>query len=173
MSENLDIRWHELLFGVRRSIRYHRHRQRFFDRLNKVGNILAALSGSATLAASLSSATSLLPWLAGATAVFSAADLVVGTATAARNHHDLARRFTALEQRLLETQEPDEVMWREVIQQRLAIEADEPPPLLVLNSMCHNELLRAMGYPEKDQLMIRGYQRWLAQWTDIQGHAIR
>jgi hypothetical protein len=54
----------------------------------------------------------------------------------------------------------------------LAIEADEPPILRVLDAICHNELLRAMGYPKEREAQIAWYQRLLASFVDIREHAI-
>jgi hypothetical protein len=44
---------------------------------------------------------------------------------------------------------------------RLEIEADEPPILKVLDSVCHNELLRAMGYDKSEFYRIGVVQRML------------
>ena len=47
---------------------------------------------------------------------------------------------------------------RKYMNMRLDIEADEPPTLSVLNVMCHNEQLRAMGR-HKEQIPVLWYQR--------------
>jgi hypothetical protein len=36
-----------------------------------------------------------------------------------------------------------------IVAQRLDIEACEPPILRVLDSICHNEMMRALGYASK------------------------
>ncbi len=46
----------DLLFGVRRSIRYHLRRYQFLDKTHKISMLLAAVSGSATIATLLSNA---------------------------------------------------------------------------------------------------------------------
>ena len=44
--------------------------------------------------------------------------------------------------------------------------------LRVLDSICHNELLRAMGYDQSQYVEIAWYQRLFAQFIDIREHAI-
>lgn len=164
---------HDLLFGVRRSIRYHNRRERFFDRLHKISTFLAALAGTATVASVLAQAGSLAITFAVAVAVFSVIDLVVGTAQQARLHNNLARRFFDLEKAIITCKDPSEDAIVNFKAQRLDIEANEPPPLKVLDSMCHNELLRAMGYDESRYVNIKWYQRWLSQLIDIHEHKIQ
>src|SRR5437867_9831745 len=87
----------KLLFGVRRSIRYHNHRRRFFDGLDKFTKILAAVAGSAAVATALGNHTTVTVVLAAIIAVFSSTDLIIGAGPAARVHADLAKRFAELE----------------------------------------------------------------------------
>ena len=42
-------RWDDMLFGVRRSIRYHQRRRAFFDRLDQFSNMLSVIFGSAAI----------------------------------------------------------------------------------------------------------------------------
>jgi len=164
---------HKLLFGIRRSIRYHTRRRLFFDRLHKLSTFLSALAGTATVASVLAKLPP--PWIiafAVAVAIFSVIDLVVGTAQAARLHHDLARQFIALEKDLISLQEPSQEDINRLTGRRLDIEQNEPPPLKVLDSICHNELLRAMDYPKKDFVKIYWYQRILSQFFDIKEYNI-
>lgn len=165
---------HNLLFGVRRSIRYHNRRERFFDRLHKFSTFLSALTGTATVASVLAKAGP--GWtvsFAFSVAVFSVIDLVVGTARQARLYNDLARRFFGLEKAIITCKDPSEDDIAYFTAQRLDIEADEPPPLKVLDSICHNELLRAMNYDESHYVKIEWYQRWLSNLIDIQEHKIK
>ena len=162
-----------LLFGVRRSIRYHNRRRLFFDRVSKFSTFLSALFGTATVASALAQAGN--GWVIGfavAVAVFSVMDLVVGTAQAARLHYDLARRFIDLEKAIISKKEPTHEDTANFTAQRLEIEADEPPALKVLDSICHNELLRAMGYSSNQFAKISWYQRLFSQIMDIQEHKI-
>ena len=49
---------------------------------------------------------------------------------------------------------------------------DEPPVLLVLNVLCHNELLRAEGQDKKYSARVSFFQRLLAPFVDINEQSI-
>ena len=55
---------------------------------------------------------------------------------------------------------------------RLDIEIEEPPPLRILDLICHNELCRAMGYDESHQVKIKWYQRILCQIVDLGEYSV-
>jgi hypothetical protein len=104
--------------------------------------------------------------------LFSALNLVVGTVRMARLHEDLARKFVDLEKDIVVAGDLSENAYRTFCAKRLEIERDEPPVLRVLDSICHNELLRAMGYDRTHYVEIAWYQRLLAQFVDVRDHAI-
>ena len=56
--------------------------------------------------------------------------------------------------------------------ERLAIEAEEPPVLRVLDTLCHNELTRAMGYGQEYQAKVGFFQRLFAQICDVRQDAL-
>jgi hypothetical protein len=163
---------HELLFGVRRSIRYHTRRRRFFERWNVVTNALAVIFGSATIGGVVKGWDALAIAAGAIVTFFSAINLVVGTVRMARLHEDLGKRFVDLEKELVLAGEYDEQAYRGFCAKRLEAERDEPPVLRVLDSICHNELLRAMGYDRSQFVEIAWYQRLLAQFVDVREHAI-
>lgn len=166
---------HDLLFDIRRSVRYHNRRRRFFDRFHLVTNAISVIFGSATIFVVLSALGNGYAVAAAAVVtIFSALDLVVGTSRMARLHDDLYRRFIALEQKVIAVAE-EKVTEEDLSQftsERLAIEADEPPVLRVLDSLCYNELARAMGYGHQDFVKVRWYQRLFSQFVDIGEHRI-
>jgi len=163
----------KLLFSVQRSVRYHHRRTLFFDRFHKTSTFLSALSGTATLVSVLAKAGP--GWtltFAAAVAVFSVSDLVVETARLARVHNDLSKKFFELEKEIVnsENSNPETVSTFKI--KRLDIEINEPPPLKVLDSICHNELLRALGYDKSELLEIKWYQRLFSQFVDIREYKI-
>jgi len=163
----------KLLFSVRRSVRYHHRRTLFFDRFHKTSTFLSALSGTATLASVLAKAGP--AWtltFAAAVAVFSVSDLVVETARLARVHNDLLKKFFELEKEIVNSKNSDPEAVAKFKTRRLDIEINEPPALKVLDSICHNELMRALGYDKSDFLEIKWYQRLFAQFIDIREHKI-
>lgn len=165
---DIDEEHRVLLFDIRRSIRYHNRRRAFFDRLDQITNMLSVVFGSAAVFGVLEQGYKPLALVAaGLVTGVSAVNLVLGSALRARAHADFAREFIALEKRL--TCEPtcDEKLIIEVRAERLSIEAEEPPVLHVLNVICHNEQMRAMGY-KKDQLApVRWWQRLFSQVVDL------
>jgi hypothetical protein len=174
MTKANKRKFNELLFGVRRSILYHHLRRLFFDRLHKTSTILSALSGSATIISVLAKfGPEWTTAFALIVAVSSVSDLVFGPFQAARLHEDLAKSFVDLEMAMVTSQDLSDEVLDDFTAQRLDIEKDEPPPRIVLNSICHNELLRAMGYDESKFVKISWYQRWAAQFVDINEHKIK
>ncbi|KKK94049.1 hypothetical protein LCGC14_2686750 [marine sediment metagenome] len=167
---DLDNKHSDLLFGVRRSVRYHSRRLMFFDRWHKVTSGINVVFGSAALM------TILARWPHEITAfaalmvtLFSTIDLIVGHATAARRHQDLYRSFIELEKDIIsETLDVNQGTVR-----RLSLEAEEPPIKRILDTICHNDLARSMGYDASEMWRVKWYQRWPAQFFDIGLDSIR
>ena len=118
------------------------------------------------------------PWLvttvAAVTAFFGACEIVFGPAKKARLHSELARDFIGLEQALVRAGEDlPEAQMREFEAQRLDIESREPPVLRVLDAMCHDELVRALGIDESERSEPEWYQRWFAHVFDVGAHRLR
>lgn len=103
MTDHLDDRTYNLLFGIRRSVRYHNHRRRFYETWNSLTTTIAAVFGSSAAAAWLTGAPEGWGWLPTVAVAFvgvvGAVDSAVGTARRAYMHGDLARCFIHLEQR--------------------------------------------------------------------------
>jgi len=171
-KEDLEDRWHKMLFSVCRSIRYHQRRRGFYDRLDKTSNMLSLILGSATIYGVLQENAKNVALIASATVtVVSSINLVVSSAQRGRDHTDFMRKYVELEKRMLG--EPSEELLLEVSTARLTIEAEEPPVLHVLNSICHNDMLRARGYAKKHFLKIGWFQALLAQIIDINVSGIK
>lgn len=170
-EENVQQRWDELLFGVRRSVLYHRHRQRHFDNLNRWKTAITLLSGSAamvTLQTQLHASLPTLPFVASAiVTVISTVELVVGTSTKARLHADLSRRFLELERTMTLIPQPTMADLQKYTADRLLTEADEPPILRMLDVLCHNELMRAEGYEWDDLAYVPWYHRLQASFRSM------
>jgi hypothetical protein len=165
-DEPLDKRWYRELFGVRRSIRYNARRRAFFDRLDQLTNMLAVIFGSAAVYGVLDSDHHTIALVAsGVVTVISAINLVVGSSQRARKHDDLARQFTVLEREMIGEVSEDRLAYMK--RARLEIEAEEPPVMHVLNCICHNEQMRAEGYPKEDLANIRWWQRAFSQVVDL------
>ena len=163
-----------LLFGVRRSTRYHMRRQRFFGRLERVAALAALVAGSLTVIVLLASVDErLVLAAAAATAVAGASAVVFAPGLRARQHNDLAREFIGLERDMVRAGDVTPERLAELTARRLEIEAAEPPILRVLDTMCHNELLTALGSDEGQRVGITRLQRWLANWADFRADRLR
>ena len=146
MTESLDDRTYELLFSIRRSVRYHMHRRRFYELWNSTTVTLGVLGGSSAVTAFALEAGSWMPALfAGIVAIASALDLAVGTARCGDLHGELARRFIVLEQRFAHGRDLDDAEHEDLVRARLDIEAAEPTVLRLLDVTCHFEVLRSLG----------------------------
>lgn len=162
--EDRQQSWDDLLSGVRRSVLYHRHRQRHFDNLNRWKTAITLLSGSAAMVTILAHLKNDL-WPLAASAlvtVVSTAELVIGTTAKARVHADLARRFLELECSMTLVQHPTHVDLQKYTADRLLIEADELPILRILDVLCHNELMLAYGYEWDELIYVSRWQRFWA-----------
>lgn len=172
-AELLDKEKYKLLFGVRRSIRYHNRRVLFYDRMHKMAAAFALLSGSATVIAVLGEMGAFWTTSFALTVViFSAIDLIIGPDKAARMHNDLARKFFNLEKSIITEKSITEETLAYFSVERLDIEMNEPPIKRVLDLVCHNELCRAMG-SEKGSVKIKWYQRIFCQFFDFCEYTIK
>jgi hypothetical protein len=160
----------KLLFGVRRSIRYHMRRRKFFERLDFWTKFSMVISGGGTIISVSGDAphNGLAIMFGGIVAFFAALDLVIGCAGAARDHHDLIRKFSALERQIVMAGNDIKENGLNALEiQRLEIEEDEPPQMRVLNILCHNELIKALGLDKKYLVHVGWFSRWCAQIADI------
>lgn len=163
---------HDLLFGVRRSVRYHDRRVAFYERIHNVILLAALVLGSASIAAFAADfAQGWDQWLklapAALVSVLASIDLVVGTSAKARLHDRLKRDFINLETEMESHWGDSEEQVAQWTSRRLRIEADEPPVLRMLDTLCHNELVHAMGYPEDRQIPVGRVQRLLSPFGDF------
>ncbi|KPU82198.1 hypothetical protein JI57_04515 [Psychromonas sp. PRT-SC03] len=174
-NEKVDLEAHTLLFSVRRSIQYHNRRRGFYNRYNLLTNAFAIIGGSG-IALQIFQQTN-TPWEGIVPGMFivitSTLNLVINTVQKIHQHHNLSRQFIELEKKII-TGKPykgrDINQWEAT---KLSIESDEPPILQVLDTICHNDLLRRMDYPESDQVKIGFLQRLFSNIVDIAPHRLK
>jgi hypothetical protein len=170
-DKKIREKWNELLFGVRRSFRYHTHRRKFFDKLSVWSDFLVIISGGTVVGFASSSETGHRAWMivfGALVAIIGSFDLVIGFSNRARDFHDLAREFSELERQMTAAQENrTEKDLIAFTNRRLEIEEEEPPILQVLNCYCHNELIKALEFPEKEKVKITFWQSFFKQWFDL------
>ena len=171
----------DLLFGIRRSIRYHERRQGFYRTCQDLILLIAFLLSTSTIALFLEGVLSdsptwvkLLPSVV--TSVLVGIALVYRVGQKACEHANFKRQFIILEQRLAEGHNLDSKQIAKLVQDvtkdRLSIESNEPKVKKVLDTICHNELLRAMGYPKSDEIEIGFWQRRFAHFFDFREYKL-
>ena len=177
-SDSVSSEYDAVLFAARRSVRYHRCRQAFFDRVHECGLIFTALSAMAVVAVLLADLPAGWTWVrlgaAGLTAFGSAVELLFTPARRAREHHALAGRFLGLEADLLRAGSsvaPQALA--EIQSSRLEIEASAPPVLRVLDAICHDELVTALGLDRSRRRDIGSWQRLWRHFVDVGAHRLR
>lgn len=137
----------KMLFGVQRSVRYHDRREALYARVSRLSTWLSAVTSTAAVGAMVRKDSTWGMVLAGVSAALSGASLVLGAGDMARKHLDLRRRFVALEGDLTtRASDSTDAALAEWAARRLKIEEDEPPILVTLNRLCHNEQVRAQGW---------------------------
>lgn len=177
MSEESMTDYDILLMDVRRSIRYHDRRQGFYQAFLNFYNFVVLVFGMATVATfgaaigeSLPAWVRLLPSMLASVAV--AFSMAFRISDKAWLHQDLKRDFIKLEQRLeLAPQRTPDVV-SQIQADRLGIEAREPKVLRVLDTLCHNEILRSMGYDRSELVEVGIVQRFLAPFRDFREHTL-
>jgi len=147
-GNDLETEHRNLLFGIRRSVRYHSRRRQFYEAWNTLTSAVSVLFGSTAIAATFGMVSEEHRILVTAVAaalvtLVSTLDLVVGTVRKAQLHADLGRRFSELE--CVAAEDSTYERLSECRKGRVMIEADEPPQLRVVSVLTHNELCRAIG----------------------------
>lgn len=147
----------------------------YYERLHKLILLVTLVAGSFSLALTTEFMNAWPDWLQilppVLISVLVSIDLVVGTVSKAKLHNGLKQQFIFLESSMQKNGEEDSNKLREWKSERLSIEALEPPVLRVLDTLCHNELIRAMGYKD-DYRPLGFFQRKFAHFVDIGADAL-
>ena len=97
--------------------------------------------------------------------------LVYAFGSKAGKHGQFVKDFTRLEKQL-RTDTSEEIITA-VTQERLDLEVSEPPVMRVLDVLCHNELIRAMGYDnEEEWVRVSWWQRLTANLFNYGEHRL-
>ena len=166
--ENVEL-YTDLLFGVRRSIRYHSRRQAFYETVDRGTNFALLLLGSGTFALATEGRQAWILAIGFGVTSISSLKLVYAFGTKAAKHAQFVKDFTQLEKRLCADNSDKTVS--AVNQERLDLEVLEPPIRRILDVLCHNELLRAMGdNNEQERIRVTWFQRWTAHFLNYGEH---
>ena len=161
-----DGQWDSLLFGIRRSVRYHERRRSFYETWSMVTSAASLLFGSAAIYNVLKDHETWVIFFALLVAVLSTIDLVVGTARMSHLHGDIRRLFIDLEKEMTLRSPPSGNDYVEMCSRRLEIEKGEPPIKRIVDVICHNELVYALGYDESEYQPIPKYKQLTAHFVN-------
>ena len=170
---------YELSFDVERCIRYHIHRQQYFERWHKITMFCAVFFNPFSFASFTLEVSSDWPiWVKSSPCIIATIlmviDVLVGLSRRAWEHFDLIRQFTDLQRRLqFEKDNPTEQTLKEVRDALSVIWAKEPTPLRVLNALCYNEVSRLRGRDKDYYISVRAIQRFCANIRDIRADSLQ
>ena len=137
-----DDKFDKLSWWVPISVRYHDRREGFFIRCRVVTMLFVVLPASCIVMSGLLLAGHLVKLLS----IFGVVVVALGSfyvmtrfGARAALHNDLRRRFIRIEQQMTGLSEDDTAQIDRLMKEVLAIEADRPRVLNVLNNICYNE----------------------------------
>ena len=165
MTVDLTEQSYELLFGLRRSARYHEHRSRFYGVWTALTISVSLLGGvlvTSTSIAYASSTPELPAAFGGLITLVNVVSLAFGASRRASLHATLVSSFVQLESRFPPSLQLTEDELKDITRERSVIEKTEPPVLRLLDVLCHFEILRSMGY-QYDKPKISRCRRILAR----------
>lgn len=159
---------YELIFTVRKAIRYHSRRRQFYKRMHTLFNrlmTLGCLAIPAIIAGNIGQ-----NWKFGFAcmiAVLCVIDRGAGIDDFYKKHDDLIRKFSELEKAMIKRPHYDYDSLMEFMSWKLDLELRAPIKLTILDHICHNEMCRAMGYDKTQYYKIKWYQRLFCNFSDI------
>ena len=168
----MDREVHNLLFDVRRSVRYHDRREGFFSFWRNGADLGVFVLGSTTVLVLADAVGGDWPMLAKliiplAATLLTGLALVGQVAAKSASHNSLKRQFITLEQKLIKFRgSMTEEKLSDLQQERLIIEKDELPILRVLDTICYNDTAWAMGYKKSCLKKVTWIQKALSQFRD-------
>ena len=159
-----------VLFGARKSIRYHQRRRAFFEGMHAIAVAAQVIAGSSAVAAVMGDSALLGAGLAATAAILAALDLTFGVTRRATRHAALAQQFAQLERDMVPHEHHEGVdgaLATGFRQRRLEIEEREPPKLRVIDLLCHNELV-ASTYRHDKLYPIGLVRRCIGHFLDVE-----
>ena len=169
-DEAAEDRLHALRHYLLRNIRYHTRRAALFAQWHKLTAFVGVFFGSTAAMSFLFSDTpTAASVMAAIVALFSAIDLVVGTAAKEAQHMELRRRWIALQKRF-----EVEGLTSDIQQTLRSIEMDEPAELSVVEMQAHNDATLALLGDDgrKELLQIPLKKRIIGQFMNIDTSSI-
>ncbi len=166
-------KYYHILFGVRRSVRYHQRRRSYFEFLHNCITLWHIMAGSSAMVFFFGQLGHWGGGLAATSALLAAGSLALGIPRRMTWHATLSQKFSQLEHEMApyEDADIDQAIVPRFQQRRLEIEAEEPPKLRTIDLLCHNELVKST-YTHGDVYPIGWWKRLLGHIFDLEVDAI-
>ena len=142
--KNYQIEKHDIRFAALRNAHYHLSRQAWFDRWNRLFNVLIIASGTA-LAWQISQQNEAVGVVVAiSTTVIGSLQLVLDLGGQARNHEFLKRRYFEVLAEIEKLENPSQVDKSRLKAQLLSLSAEEPPTYWALDAIAYNQIVHSM-----------------------------
>lgn len=172
--------YYRLLVNVRRCVRYHDLCESYCEGFHRRTRAFATVMGSGVVAAILVGSGAAAGiwyedvglWLAVVAVAAQAVNIHFRFAERAWAHRAQRDAFGALEADMvtLECTQEQVKMW---MRERSVIERQERPTKRVVNALAHNEVVRAMGLPASQEMVVTSVQAFFAPYVDIRPGRLR
>lgn len=139
---------------------YHTIRRTHFERMDRVGNFVVIMLGTAVVASWVNPV-----WLGAATAVLGTLQLVWAPGMKARDHAVLQGKFFALVARAEAADGEDERLAVDLEQEMAKLYSEETTTMHAVNALAYNAAQNANGRPPETRLPITRWQRWMANFV--------
>lgn len=154
-------------FSLLKNVRYHEDREGHFAWINRALDLFVLVSGLGTVVA----LSDLLPpwaqvdgrWIAAATSVVGAVQLVFALSRREALHADLRRRFLAL----LADLDAENV--KDTGRRMRALFGDEPPTFHAVDKLAYNAAMTALDRPPASMIVVTRSQRLWRNWRRYEG----
>jgi len=156
-------------FNTLRNALYHTSRRRFFERWNKLFNLVVILLGTATAADLASTIDVPTLVIGGATALVGSLQLVFDLSGQARTHQVLQRDYYGLLADIERTPEASAKQVAEWRARQALITADEPPTLRAIDAKAYNDAMDALELRADERLVVPFFHRLTGQFIPFEG----
>jgi hypothetical protein len=150
-------------FGVKKSLRYHARRRRFFEKLDNITKFLVVVTSASAFIAILGDKSSITTALTAVVTILALADITFGFGRRSRMYQDFYRQFSELAMAIALVLDPSRKDVAELQARRLKIEADEPPQIYALERWCWNEEAEARDTAPEDLHKLTKLQKLWAR----------
>jgi hypothetical protein len=162
-AEQTKVKWDDLLFEIKRSVRYHSKRADFLGFCMKATMGLSIFVGMSVFALLINKYETLSRVMGATMSLFTILCLVFKVSDREQQHMNLKKQFIMLQKNMMMTKSITQEILAEKLGEYYTIEADEPDIVEDLNTVCYNEQSFAQG--SEEQLEIGRFRKIFCQFN--------